>query len=96
MFPEEVITISKKGKKEVRNFVGKGRFVIYNYLDPETGKSVENKKRLILKFEDEHREEYFIIPTTNGKRNLMIVAEEKEGRKIWDGKYAVDLDQFFI
>ncbi len=96
MFPEDVITISKKGKREVRNLLGKGKFIIYNYLDPETGKGSENKKRLILKFEDGHVEEFFIIPTSDGKRNLMLPAQEREGRKIWDGSKAVSIEDLFL
>ena len=92
MFPDDVITVSKKGKKEVRNLVGKGRFVIYNYLNPENGIDEEKKKRIVLNFDDGHREEYFIIPTSDGKRNLFIPTSEKEGRKIWNGKESVDLD----
>ncbi|HEU13224.1 MAG: hypothetical protein ACP5G5_06300 [Thermoplasmata archaeon] len=96
MFPDEVITISKKGKREVRNLVGKGRFVLYNYLNPENGMDEEKKKRLVLRFGDGHTEEYFIIPTSDGKRNLLINAAEKEGRKIWDGKRAVDLEELLV
>lgn len=93
MFPEEVITVSKKGKREARNLIGRGRFVKYNYVDPETGKIGENKYRLVLQLEDGNREEYFVLPTSNDKRFLMVPAQEKEGRKIWDGKKSVDLNE---
>ncbi len=91
MFPEDVITISKKGKREARNLISKGRFVKYNYLDPESGKETEKKYRLVLKDDYGNIEEYFVIETKE-KRYLMIPAQEKEGRKIWDGKEAVDLE----
>ncbi|MGC8565623.1 MAG: hypothetical protein ACP5R0_05230 [Thermoplasmata archaeon] len=92
MFPDEVITVSKKGKKEARNLIGIGKFVKYNYLDPETGRENEKKYRLILSDNSGIREEYFVLPTSDGKRFLMIPAQEKEERKIWDGKNIVDLD----
>ncbi len=92
MFPDEVITVSKKGKKEARNLIGTGKFVKYNYLDPETGRENEKKYRLVLLNNSDIREEYFVLPTSDGKRFLMIPAQEKEGRKIWDGKKVVDLD----
>ncbi len=93
MFPEDVITTSKKGKKEVRNLISKGKFVKYNYLDPENGLITEKKYRLVLQDCNGFREEYFIIPTSDGKKFLMIPADEKEGRKIWDGKKSIDLDE---
>ncbi len=91
MFPEDVITVSKKGKREVRNLLSKGRFVKYNYLDPETGKETEKKYRLVLKDDNGNVEEYFLIET-KGNRYLMLPAKEKEGRKIWDGKGSIELE----
>ena len=35
-FPEEVLTRLKKGELEVRWLNDRGRYVGYNYLDPET------------------------------------------------------------
>lgn len=92
MFPEDVITVSKKGNREVRNLISKGKFVKYNYLDPSNGKQIENKYRLVLENDDGTREEYFVIPMEGNKRYLMLPTKEKEGRKIWDGKNSVDLD----
>ncbi len=93
MFPDDVITISKKGKKETRNLIAKGKFVKYNYLDPETGKEVEKKYRFVLKNDNGTVQEFFVIPASDGKRFLMIPASEKEGRKIWDGQKSVDLEE---
>ncbi len=89
-YPEEVLTRSKKGKIEVRNLVDYGRFVRYEYLDPETGKRSENKVKLVL-FNGEDYEEYFIIPLKQKNRYLLLTAEKKGERKIWDGSNAVDL-----
>ena len=90
-FPEEVLTRTKKGELEVRSLIDRGRFVRYNYLDPETGEPMEGGKvKLVLMPEGGEVEEFFVIPTKS-KRDLMIPAQEKGARKIWDGASAVDL-----
>lgn len=93
MYPEEVITISKKGKREVRALIDRGKFVRYEYLDPETGEKSENKVKLVLLNEKGDQEEYFIIPLKQRDRFLLLRAETKPPRKIWDRelKRAVDL-----
>lgn len=90
-FPEEVLTRTKKGELEVRSLIDRGRYVRYNYLDPESGKPMEGGKvKLVLVSESGTAEEYFIIPTKS-KRDLLIPAAEKGERKIWDGTKAVEL-----
>ena len=90
-FPEEVLTRTKKGEVEVRSLIDRGRYVRYNYLDPDTGESMEGGKvKLVLLSEAGRTEEYFIIPTKS-KRDLLIPATKKGARKIWDGARAVDL-----
>jgi len=90
-FPEEVLTRTKKGELEVRSQIDRGRYVRYNYLDPETGQPMEGGKvKLVLMPEGGEVEEFFVIPTKS-KRDLMIPAREKGGRKVWDGSKAVDL-----
>jgi hypothetical protein len=90
-FPEEVLTRTKKGEIEVRSLIDRGRYVRYNYLHPETGEPMEGGKvKLVLIAEDGRTQEYFIIPTKS-KRDLLIPAQEKGSRKIWDGSWAVDL-----
>ncbi|MFQ5838236.1 MAG: hypothetical protein ACE5HJ_05575 [Thermoplasmata archaeon] len=88
-YPEEVLTRSKKGKVEVRNLVDRGRYIRYEYLDPETGKRTENKIKLVLM--GERTEEYFMIRTKDGKRYLLLPAEPRGARKLWDGKKATEL-----
>jgi len=87
-YPEDVITESKKGKKEVRKLIDRGSFVRYEYIDPDTGKRSESKIKLVLK--SDHIEEYFIVPMKDG-RGLVLKAEEKGERKIWDGEKAIEL-----
>ncbi len=90
-FPSEVLTRTKNGEVEVRSLIDRGRYVRYNYLDPETGESMEGGKvKLVLLSDAGRTEEYFIIPTKS-KRDLLIPASEKGARRIWDGTRAVDL-----
>ena len=85
-YPEEVLTKSKKGKIEVRRFIDSGKFVRYEYLDPETGKRSENKVKIVL-YNGKDFEEYFIIPLKQKNRNLLLIAEKKPNRKLWkDGE----------
>lgn len=92
MYPNEVLTKSKKGKIEVRKFLKRGIFVKYQYIDPATGKIVENgKTRLILKSNSEE-EHYFIIPLKQKDKFLLIIPKDKEVKgKLWNGKKAIDL-----
>jgi hypothetical protein len=90
-FPDEVLTRTKKGEVEVRSLIDRGRYVRYNYLNPETGEPMEaGKVKLVLIAEDGRVEEFFIIPMKS-KRDLLIPAAEKGARKLWDGRRAVDL-----
>ncbi len=89
-YPEEVLTKSKKGKIEVRNLVDYGKFVRYEYLDPQTGERSENKVKIVL-FNGKNYEEYFRIPLKQKNKFLMLKAEEKGPRKIWNGKDAIEL-----
>ena len=90
-YPDEVLTRTKKGEVEVRSLIDRGRYVRYNYLHPETGQPMEGgKMRLVFLSDSGKTEEYFIIPTKS-KRDLLIPAEEKGPRKVWDGTKAVDL-----
>jgi hypothetical protein len=98
MYPKNVMTKSKKGKIEVRSLIDAGRFVRYEYLEPETGKRSENKYKLILIPKKQNLNakgtlkvsEFFIVPIAGG-RFLMIPAEEKGSRAVWDGKKAVKI-----
>jgi len=90
-YPEQVLTKSKKGKVEVRKLVDNGRFVRYEYIDPETGKLTQNKHKLLLIIGD-RMEEFFIVPLKDG-RYLMIPTETKGERMIWDGEKAVGINE---
>ncbi len=89
-YPQEVLTKSKKGKIEVRNLVDYGKFVRYEYLNPSTGERSENKMKIVL-FNGEDYEEYFIIPLNQKNKYLMLKAEKKGPRKIWNGKEEVEI-----
>ena len=90
-FPEEVLTHTKKGDVEVRSLIDRGRYVRYNYLDPDTGEPMEGGKvKLVFLADSGAKEESFLIPTKS-KRDLLIPAMEKGPRKVWDGTKPVDL-----
>ncbi len=84
--PEEVLTVSKKGKVEVRTLVRRGRFVLVEYRDPKTLERTENKYKLVLKGNDGTVEEYFIVPLSQPGRRLLIIPKEKKGDKflVWN------------
>ena len=91
VYPDEVLTRTKKGELEVRSLIDRGRFLRYNYLHPETGEAMEGGKvKLVLISDAGRTEEYFII-RTKSKRDLLIPAAEKGARKVWDGSRAVEL-----
>ncbi|MGB9637139.1 MAG: hypothetical protein ACPL1Y_07810 [Thermoplasmata archaeon] len=89
MYPEEVITISKKGAKEARVLLDAGRFFRYKYVNIDTGKSDE-KVKIVLMNEEGICEEYFIVPVKGGKF-LLLPQDYKGKRKVWNGKASVEI-----
>jgi hypothetical protein len=93
VYPPEVLTTTKKGRVEARALVERGRYVLYDYRDPETSERTENKEKLVLvpegKSLDEARE-FFVIHPPRG-RDLLVPAERKGERQVWDGEKAVDI-----
>jgi len=84
-YPESVLTKGKKGM-EVRSLVSRGKYVLCEYLNPDTGKLADKKKKLILKGDDGKIQEYFIVPL-KGDRSLLITPKEKkdvEKQKVWN------------
>ncbi len=83
---EEAITVSKRGKRELRTLVSRGRFALLEYRDPKTMERTEDKYKLVLLHDDGRVDEYFIIPTKTRSRLLMIVPREKKGVhvKVWN------------
>ncbi|MGB9631196.1 MAG: hypothetical protein ACP5KE_01565 [Candidatus Methanodesulfokora sp.] len=79
---DEAITVSKKGKRELRSIVARGKFAIIEYLDPDTKKRTEDKVKLVLARDDGKVEEYFLIPTATPSRLIAIVPKEKKGQEI--------------
>ena len=79
-FPEEVIATTKKGEREVRSFIEQGEFLLYEYLDPRTGRPTSSKKKLVLKGDE--RREFFLIPMKDG-RKLLVPVEAKGKVKVW-------------
>ncbi|RLG47541.1 MAG: hypothetical protein DRO06_02680 [Thermoproteota archaeon] len=84
--PSEVLTVSKKGKVEVRALASRGRFVLIEYLDPSTMERTEEKYKLVLKHDSGEVEEFFILPLRQPSRRLLIIPREKKGEavKVWN------------
>ncbi len=93
---EEAITISKKGKKEIRTVVSRGKFALIEYRDPVTKERTEDKYKLVLYHDDGKVDEYFIIPTKTPSRHLLIEPKEKKGvrLKVWNPKTGNVEDMF--
>lgn len=88
-FPNKVLTKDRKGNLEVRNLISRGEYVMYDYRDPNTFKSLENKKqKLYLKDKSGEVKEYYIIPTATPSRSLFISPKkiEKKDRDVWNNK----------
>lgn len=84
-FPETVTTRSKKGKLEIRTLESRGTFVICKYLDSNTLKLADTKKKLILRSENGELTEYFIVPLKNSRRALLISSRpDEEERQVWN------------
>ena len=89
-YPESVLTRNKKGETEVRTLIRRGTFTEYDYRDPETGKALEKGKRSIILKSRDRETHYFLIPVSGNRFLTIIPKDEKPGRKVWDGKKAVD------
>ncbi len=87
-YPGSVLTRNKKGETEVRNLLERGEFVLYNYTDPETGKTVESGKTSLILKSNRGEQHLFLIPLKEG-RFLAVVDREKKVRHVWDGRKAV-------
>lgn len=86
-YPPETLTKSKKGIEEVRALLGRGNFVLYNYLDPKSGKEAEKGKRsLILRDEEGKEEHYFIVPLNEGRALFINDKAEGKERMLWNPK----------
>jgi hypothetical protein len=86
-FPETVLTKSKKGKLEIRSLERRGSFVLCRYLDPNTMKLADTKRKLMLKDEEGTITKYFIIPLKDPKRALLVSPEtDEKDRQIWNEK----------
>ncbi|MEM2219463.1 MAG: hypothetical protein QXU50_05070 [Candidatus Korarchaeum sp.] len=83
---DEAITINKKGKRELRTLVSRGRFALIEYRDPETKERTEDKYKLVLLHEDGSIQEFFLIPTKTEGRSMLVEPKEKKGKelKVWN------------
>jgi len=90
-YPDSVLTKNRKGETEVRLLIDKGRFVRYTYVYPDGRKAEGGKVSIILTNEKGEQTHYFLIPTQGGRYLAIIPKEEKENRKVWDGKKEIEV-----
>ncbi|RDD53998.1 MAG: hypothetical protein BA066_01575 [Candidatus Korarchaeota archaeon NZ13-K] len=83
---DEAITVSKRGKRELRTLVSRGRFALIEYRDPVTRERTEDKYKLLLLHEDGRVQEFFVIPTKTSGRSMLVEPKEKKGKelKVWN------------
>jgi hypothetical protein len=94
-YPEKVITFDKKGNREVRLLVDKGKFVRYKYMDPASGKIVEKGKfSIILRNEKGKEEHLYIIPLQKNKALVVWPSKEKKKRKVWSKEKSREINLF--
>jgi len=82
--PKEAIAENKKGKKEIRWLLSRGKFVWYEYRDPKSLKPA-GKSRIFLKNKSGDIKSFFLISLKNG-RMLAIEADKDENKKVWNDK----------
>ncbi|KXA95670.1 hypothetical protein AKJ65_01145 [candidate division MSBL1 archaeon SCGC-AAA259E19] len=84
-YPNSVLTENRSGETEVRSLKWKGEFAVLEYLDPKSLERSDKKKKLVLKKENGEFEEYFIIPTKQENKDLLITPKEKSRKySFWD------------
>src|SRR5438552_1133341 len=86
-FPESVLTKDKSGNKEVRNLISKGRFVLYEYRDPNDFSLLKNGARKLYLKENEGKVLGFMIIPLKGNKSLMVAPDLLElDKKVWNDK----------
>lgn len=86
-YPDDVMTVGAKGKKEARILKSMGRdFVVYGYVDTESGKEL-GKYSILMKRESGEIEHLFIVPA--GGKELVVkheVEKKPQKRGIFDAQ----------
>lgn len=84
-YPDSVLTKNRSGRSEVRALDSKGKFVIAKYLDSDNLKESDKKRKLVLKKESGEIQEFFIIPTKQNNKSLLITPKKKSKKhSFWD------------
>ncbi len=85
---EEAITISKRGKRELRTIHSRGKFALLEYRDLATKEKTENKFKLVLLHENGEVDEFFVIPLKQENRFLLLKEKKVKGPKVkaWNPK----------
>ncbi len=93
MVNEKSLTVSSKGRVEVRSLVERGIYTIVEYRDPKTLKLLEKKFKIYLKNEDGEVKGFLLIPLKdpgkylgfmdkNPKKELYVYNTEKESEEL--------------
>ena len=86
-FSDSVLTKGKGGKTEVRALDSRWMYVLCKYLDSDTLKEVDRKRKLCLRDVEGNIQEFFIIPLKSASRSLLVAAEREEKEmKVWNEK----------
>lgn len=78
MRPEKSITVSSRGRREVRILVERGIYTIVKYMDLKTGKVIEGKFKIYLRHGDELKG-YLMIPLKEKGKYLSF--EDRDVKK---------------
>ncbi len=82
-YPEETITAGTKGKREARVVRSKGEdFIVYGYVDVDSGKP-EAKYSILLRKGKDETEHIMIVPAGSGRELVVKHVTEKNPKTRW-------------
>jgi len=77
---DKSITVSSRGRREVRTLVERGEYVIVEYRDPGSLKRIERKFKIYLRRSDGSIIGYLMVPLKQEGRFLAFEDRGKEGK----------------
>ncbi len=82
-YPEETVTTGAKGKREARVVRSRGDdFIVYGYVDVESGKE-EAKYSILMRKGPDELEHIMIVPTSGGRELVVKHVVEKKPQPRW-------------
>ena len=73
MVSEKSLTVSSKGRVEIRSLVERGIYTIVEYRDPKTLNLVEKKFKIYLKNENSEVKGFLLIPLKDPSKYLAFM-----------------------